>query len=372
MTIRRPTRYLARIQTLGYLHIGTGNSLRRDFDYVVKQGKTWVIDNDVLTAEILSEGEASNTWQSVAKGTPSSEFLRDEEFIPDSNFFRYVMKGEPSSKTRGSEIQESIKTPWDKPYIPGSSLKGALRTAFMYTAFSQLGMQYSLRNANDSAKFAAQRIEKTIAGKDPNHDILRALHVSDTLADDSHNLEVCNVSVVTSKGEGIPIVLECVPPNTIFEAEIRLDTALLNGYVDHAHELGWDGDRQVKWLKSIRTCANFMSGRRISSEYKRYANTSGRLRDYYTNLVKAHEGQPKSAMLLQLGWGGGWDSKTLGDHLTSEEAEFEKTLRKFKQMKKGRHEIGDPFPTSRRYVVHHETNKSIMPLGWIQVTMEKI
>src|SRR5690606_40558751 len=46
-----------------------------------------------------------------------------------------------SSDLRGAEIQEQIKDPWDRPYIPGSSLKGALRTAIAFVGAAQRQVQ---------------------------------------------------------------------------------------------------------------------------------------------------------------------------------------------------------------------------------------
>jgi CRISPR-associated protein Csm5 len=134
------------VTTLTPLHIGTGNTLLRDFDYVTHDGKTWVISEDAL-AELLGDDE--DNLAKMAAGRPASELLRPEEFHADSPLFRYVLPGEPRTQKSGSVLQEQIKDSWDRPYIPGSSLKGALRTALFYAGYGGRNLQFRVAPSND-------------------------------------------------------------------------------------------------------------------------------------------------------------------------------------------------------------------------------
>ena len=61
--------------------------------------------------------------------TKPKDLLNPADFHADSGLFRYVLEGTPRSEAEGAVLREQIKTPFGKPYLPGSSLKGALRTA---------------------------------------------------------------------------------------------------------------------------------------------------------------------------------------------------------------------------------------------------
>lgn len=371
----RPLIYDLHIETLSPVHIGTGHNLLREYDYVVEKEQTWVIDRARFAEELLAEGENSQGWQELASGQPSGSFLRREDFVPDSPFFRYMMPGVPSTKSRGAELNELIKTPWDEPYLPGSSLKGAFRTAFLYTAFAQLKLKFNPREHMDDrrAKFAAQPLEKLIAGKDPNHDILRAMHVADSAPGSKDALTVVNAAVVKpGRDASIPIPLEAIRQNSSFTAQLRLDQALLKRIVPGTDELRWDSERQVKWLRGIRQCANFLAAQRLATERQYWGDSVPALRGYYKQLESVIDGQPKNAFLIQLGWGGGWDSKTFGDHLTGDEV-FSKVMGAFgnKMDRQKNWTPGDPFPKTRRVALHKDTGQPLHPLGWVQVKMEK-
>src|SRR5690606_41846159 len=133
------TVYQLTITTLSPLHIGTGNTLRRDYDYVTHRGKTWVINQSALAAMLYAQDPSE--FERMAAGASAADLIRPDEFKEDSPLFRYVMAGEPRAHSRGAEIQEQIKDPWDRPYIPGSSLKGALRTAIAFVGAAQRQVQ---------------------------------------------------------------------------------------------------------------------------------------------------------------------------------------------------------------------------------------
>jgi CRISPR-associated protein Csm5 len=79
---------------------------------------------------------------------------------------------------------------------------------------------------------------------------------------------------------------------------------------------------------------------------------------------------PENAFLLQLGWGAGWQSKTLGyDLLHQQDLEFEGILEDFRMNKKGAsRQQGDPFPKTRALVMRG-SNAYDGPPGWLEVRL---
>ncbi|MCU0498996.1 MAG: type III-A CRISPR-associated RAMP protein Csm5 [Anaerolineae bacterium] len=360
------------ITTLTPLHIGTGNHLLRDFDYVTRDGKTWVVNEEAL-ADLLIDYE--DDLAKMAAGRPVSELLRPSDYQADSPLFRYVLPGEPRSEKPGSVLQEQIKDPWDRPYIPGSSLKGALRTALFYAGYEQRKLQFKVSDLGNSAKFAAQTLERNVfannvsPGKAPNHDLLRALQISDSVPDDQKRLQIVNITVSKNgQSSGSPIELEAIPPSITFEMTLTLDGYLLNDQT--RRNVGYEDD-QLKWMRRISQVINYWTQQRLATEMalKRYFNWS----EGFQRVIQYYEQDQlqKDEFILQLGWGGGWDSKTLGKHLTDNQPEFARLVNdsRFKMLRKGKFAEGDMYPKTRRAVVTPKM-RPVSLLGWIWVRME--
>ena len=90
------------------------------------------------------------------------------------------------------EIREAIKGIHDQPFIPGSTLKGAIRTALLGEILSVSDNVYEKSHdhldklikqgprGNPRREQPARQIETLAFGRDPNRDLFRALQVSDT------------------------------------------------------------------------------------------------------------------------------------------------------------------------------------------------
>lgn len=366
------TVYQLTITTISPLHIGTGNKLRRDYDYVTHRGKTWVIDSSAL-AEMLYERDHRD-FEQMAAGAPAANLIHPDEFKEDSPLFRYVLQGEPRAQARGSEIQEQIKDPWDRPYIPGSSLKGALRTALAVIGAQQRQVPIRPAALNRDSRFAAQPLEQEVLnaagtprGKIPNYDLLRALQISDSTPAEGPSLQLLNAQVTTGQKHGSPIELEAIPRGVTFTATLTLDGFLLRKST--RSKLGW-GDDQRKWLRNIARVANYFTLYRLEQERERWEGINAPIRSFYQKEFRRRIDE-SSEFFLQLGWGGGWDSKTFG-LLLSDGAVFSQLVSIYgKQLiRHGKYEVGDRFPKTRRVVIRKD--KPAQPFGWIHVKMERI
>lgn len=370
--------YKLTITTLSPLHIGTGNTLRQGYDYVTHGGQTWVFDAEVL-ADALYQYDPDE-FDKMAQGVPAGDLIRPDEYDPASLLFRYVLRGEPRSKGKGAELQEQLKDPWDRPYIPGSSLKGALRTALAYVGWGQRKLVFGLGDLNErgGAKFAALPMERKVLnaaqpprGREPNHDLLRALQVGDSTPGEKENLQLLNVQVAVGTKAGSPIELEAIRRDVTFEATLTLDGFLRQDNV--TAQLGWQKD-QLLWLMNIPKVVNAFTVHRIDSERKRWRAIDEPVRSFYDTLDRVlRQLDLSSEFLIQLGWGGGWDSKTFGDILTRDGQVFKQVVQKYGKtmVRQGEYKPGDTYPKSRRVVVN-SSDKPVFPLGWIKVRMERV
>jgi len=363
------TLFDVQITLLTPLHIGTGRDLLLDYDYAVRNGRTWRINEDaLLDAQDVDDPDVAD----VLARTPPAQLLRKGDFQDDGPLFHYVLKGMPRSREPGAQLHEQIKDVWQKPYLPGSSLKGALRTALTWHGFGALNMRPDIRNLGRNRKWAAQRIEREILGRDPNHDLLRALHVGDSESVSVDRLMLLNAQVLTRGGTSAPIEVEAVRPETVFRSRIKLDEALFS---DWAQKLRLGGRQD--WLRRLPAIVRAHVAERVKTEGEWYAETPAAktAQGFYEQLVDLD--LPENACVLQIGWGGGWDSKTLGSRLRADEGFMEGIIAEYR-LARGKRRRGDPFPKSRRLAVRvvrspdgHTVQRPSVPLGWVLMEMKR-
>lgn len=364
--------YTLKVSVLTPLHIGSGEDLLHEYDYAIHNGRTWRLnDAALLEAQDVDDPALAET---LAR-TPPARLLRPADFRPDSPFFRYVIQGTPRSQAEGAQVREQLKDAFDRPYLPGSSLKGALRTALAWVAWGQMGLKPELGKLGRRREWAAQEYEHMIFGPNPNHDLLRALQVSDSQPVGVERLMLVNARVLNRTGTlGSPIELEAIRPDTVFELTLKLDLALFDDWA-RRRELRLRG---AEWLRNLPAVIQAHTRQRIAQEIAWFRDVGNgvRLRDFYEKQLGAAR-LGASQALLQLGWGTGWEGKTFGSHLQRDRAFLERVIRDYR-LARGRRQPGDPFPKSRRVLVtvvqdsqgrRRETPAS--PLGWVLVEMAK-
>ncbi|GAB4563615.1 MAG: hypothetical protein Kow0047_12660 [Anaerolineae bacterium] len=358
--------YTLHIRLLTPLHIGSGVTLLHEYDYAIRDGRTWRInDTALLDAQDVDDPKLADQLSR----TPPVELLRQDDYQPDRPFFRYVIQGTPASAAHGAQLQEQIKDPFDRPYLPGSSLKGAIRTALAWHGWRIRGVQADPARLGTRRQWAGLDFERQIFGRDPNHDLLRALHVSDSEPLDASALMVVNVRVLNRGGTfGSPIEVEALKPDTALTARLKLDLALFSD---------WAGkealpDDASKWLLSLAGIAQTHARNRARRELTWFSQipNGDRIAAFYEQLVN---GQLESnQFLLQVGWGAGWGAKTLGMRLEKNQAFMEHVISTYRLARKKR-QPGDPFPKSRRVAVIFGRDgepRPVAPLGWALVEIE--
>jgi CRISPR-associated protein Csm5 len=353
------------ISLLTPLHIGNGETLALNFEYAVHDRRTWVIHQEHFAGEMLDKD--ATRFQRLLDLTPPGQLLQKADFREDSGNFRYVMPGVPRSAQIGAAVQSQIKDVADRPYLPGSSLKGALRTIIVRHAFAQDGRQLRVTDLNRSRSWAAQRLERNLLGRSPNYDLLRALQVSDSTPGSSTDLLMLNAQVFGQRSSGAPIALECVRADAQFSATLTIDEFLFSQQASSLH-LG----NKREWLVNLAQLANEQAAERIKQELTFYGSRAkSRVAGFYRQVNKLLAGGlPAGSFLLQVGWGGGWNSKTLGYLVPDNEREA--IIQQYR-LAKGQRKQGDAFPKSRRAVAAGplEEARPMAPLGWLLLQLKE-
>ena len=218
------TIYDLTVSVLTPLHIGTGRELLNQYDYAIHNGRTWRLNEGALLD--AQDVEDAEPWPpQLAQSLRRRSLLEaPHDYRPDNGLFRYVLRGTPRSNAQGAQLREQIKDAFDRPYLPGSSFKGALRTALAWNVWQQRDMRPEISKIDRRRQWAAQTYEKEIFGRDPNNDSLRALQVSDSAPVDSERLLILNARVMNRRGSlDAPIEMEAIAPDTQLSLTLKVD-----------------------------------------------------------------------------------------------------------------------------------------------------
>lgn len=384
------TRFAVTVELLSPLHIGTGTELLLDYDLVPHGGHTYRVDEEALLehALVAAEAQGAPAMNRLLAGRPAAELLAAADFAdPHSPLFRYVMPGTPFTTTPGAKVWEQVKDVHDRLYLPGSSLKGALRTVLAWGIYTTQQRKPDLSRLGRSRSWAAQELERDLFGRDPNHDWLRALQVEDSqpLAANGHPSPVLRQTqdgssgqalalrtvqvypTATDRSPGLNVDVEAVEPGATFRLAVTVDEYGFQG--EAARWLGWQGKRH--WLEQLAELGRSHAKERLEQEiaYHQKNGPPAALAFYRRWLKELRETLAPDEFLLQIGWGAGWESKTLGsDLIRQDDRAFERLLSQYRMTKEQDRRPGDPFPKSRHLVLRDGWPTE--PLGWVRVRLE--
>jgi len=350
----------ARIKTISPVHIGSGRSdLISNNDFAAEGSRIWVIDLE----RMFEEAERSGIFDKVGFDAPINKLLGPDQY---EKYSKYSLNNLPGINS----IVEQIKTAHSCPYIPGSSLKGAIRTALAYAMVMDGVIKIQEGSIGDYPRTAGKSIESKLFGYNANEDVMRALQVSDTEGVSSISLDsVVLYSVRDRSGDQrlIPkeprnnytFAMEMIPENTELDLSIKIDNYLFSD--KNSRELNFDSKKD--WVRNFPKHCNDFSQAIIDSELRFHGK-------YHVPKMKAFyemlDSQLKSLnrekqFLLQISWGTGWSSKTIG--LALDDDMFYYVIDKFR-LDKGRNTV---FPKTQRII--ERGNVAEMPLGWIRVDL---
>ncbi len=268
-----------RFDILTPLHIGSGESVTRA-DYVRLGSTIAVVNPDKLAYLLKDEGLVADfiSMFSAQKDRFSlNEFLRtyrllDPETIRSFTDYTLHVIDSPDDKISGF-----IRGIDSQPFVPGSSIKGALRVAFLYNLLksnehlrmklledpvrkmmegyenrlkeiSRLKEKREIirekRRLKRELKRQADRITKGIENllngfkfpsksgrpNSPNTDIMRVLRVKDSAYMPASSLSLIRVDVVRAKTgkKVVTAFVEALMPGATFEVEMEIDHDLMD------------------------------------------------------------------------------------------------------------------------------------------------
>ncbi|AFK21708.1 type III-A CRISPR-associated RAMP protein Csm5 [Pyrococcus sp. ST04] len=396
------------MRVISPLHIGNGNELT-PVDFYPAKDRIYVLDVDKLISDLVKLGVEYDELLDFLKSPGESWYIwkhyLERYHLNPAHYSRYSLKIKGELGKRSSGIREFIKTN-GKPYIPGSSIKGAIRTAVMYKVLRDCGdvntvveairwsgeiikdknkknrtinkviskliediyyksedlLDYHLTillRENVDPKSADDSLEAIVFGfevsrgrirHEPKRDPMRGLIVRDSKPISLDKLSLYEVKV-HGNPQLIPIYVEALDPGTVVDIEIRVDRELLKRNANYMNGLFWyclslKGDPWDVFEEFIWEA--------VDDFYKELAKAEERkAREFYKELSSYER-------ILRVGWGSGWISTTIGLLLKGRGNKWERVRRKLGLGKNPKTKnIVAKFPKTYRLTTNG------MPMGWV-------
>lgn len=388
------------LKTLNPLHIGGKTQELTPLEAVVFDGGCYVVDESRLSRSLLEHNKLDNLSLEINKQGPRfnlESFLWSLRLL-NNNFLKkssaYWCTTSVSSTPR--RVRPFIRDAYGCPFVPGSSIKGVMRTAVIYGILKKMKKEnpedfqrrfigvikrklqefYSAEEwkrykpwfKENTKRNMAGMIEQSImqgfglpvsgssgrrAPTGQQRDIMRAVKVSDTLPLDKNALSLVEAQVLSLRNNNdvylkTPVYVEVMPPGTELEFNITLDENILDDF-----DKGARGNLPFSGLEDIMTLLGDFAADVWDFERSYWDNVNG---PGSNEMVDFYRQKPAG---LRVGWGSGLGGASL---LLLLPEDLRRELRDALFEPRGQFE----FPKSRRAVMDGDTPR--WPLGWATIS----
>ena len=380
-----------KLETITPVHIGSGEMLNHIDGYYDK-GRWARIDLDKVLAHPNTDINALTSEMAQRDFRWNDYFSRHNMNAAELCTYNLLCAQNPET----TEIREAIKSVGNRPYIPGSSIKGAIRTVLLSDLINSneneqllnASLTHLRREIDKGApsrrrqEYPARKIEELAFGKDPNHDLLRALQISDTESLESDALAIETAWTVTlndnnaleQKIEGNTEYKNCVEVIQGVKSltfTLKIDDLLFR---DREKERLNFSNLQEKTLREVADVCQFESKVLMQDEqgfFEDYSFTE--IANLYDKFIALNDSLTDGAFMLQIGWGTGYLSNTVTSSFTQGEdapVDMMKLRERYRlgRSRSNRHDSYDPreFPKTRRILYRGQTPAA--PLGWVKIS----
>lgn len=312
-----------KIETLTPIHIGSGNVLQYGTDFVYYKNNDYpylgVIDDKKILG-LIGEENIEKWVQSIERKEETTDLVK--RYAPHAkvdDFTKRKIYNFADQVKSTDTLKECIHNGLGHPYIPGSSIKGAIRTAILSTLSKNVSGKESKiilgKDRNGNNRVSATKIEKELFGKEPNTDIFRFLQVGDVYfkKDVEISTRVVNLNIRnrqefwdTSK----PQLIEAIGHDESSSFEIRINNRLY----DMAKGTIGEMPEEMKSLSSLFSTINLHTSKLIEEEIEHWTqyNEDDDVHEYIEKMKEMLENTQQDeckkgkSCILRLGHASGW------------------------------------------------------------------
>lgn len=379
---------------------GSGNKYLAGLDFEKGKPETKIFN---LTRIFERSSEDIDNLEKALLKRDLSTYLNNNNLLT-KQFFRHSYTG----KTLSNELMEPVTDGFARPIIPGSSIKGSIRTALFSYLFEKepITVRDYLNKitlqGNRGKKHPGQDIERHYMvsskaarpGENPNYDVGRVIRVSDATFDHK-NIEVFNIAVLNETKEGFEWFIRkkkdyktgafrsinssnVVEATKISVAGISFDEGITKPVnvtisLDHGTREKIGFKYPITFKKLAEAC-NKVSRKiiELDLEYVKDAmqdqqelvSVKNELEEMLTEIEAIEEENrqnSKVSWMQRIGWGSGYVTMT-GAHTYTDGHKYMDEILKYHKL--ARHNM--EFPKTRRIVLDLDSKPDTM-MGWVLV-----
>ncbi len=347
-----------KIETLTPVHIGSGNDLSEDTEFLFFDKKNEDSENEKIIAVIdedkvlkIIKEENIGVWVNIIQRQSGlKDYLkqRNKGKLSATEIKKRII-GVYGEKTK--TLKEQLHDGRQKPYIPGSSIKGAIRTAILaQKALSNKELAKKIDN-----KFTAEKVEHEFFGNDANKNIFRFLLTGDAYFD--YETIAINANTLNLQGNGWKFkkghsqLVECITNGAETSFNLKINSELI---------------KKNKEKKTIYTDTDFLSLNKLFPIINKHTlsllkkeldfwngeNIEKNIFDYYKEileeLIDISEKCNENEAVLRIGYGSGWNFITgswAKDKDIMSDSEYENLI---ESVRKKKYNEDVPFPKTRK------------------------
>ncbi|HQI45661.1 MAG TPA: type III-A CRISPR-associated RAMP protein Csm5 [Bacteroidales bacterium] len=240
----------ATLTTLTPVHIGNGTTYNKNIDFI-QTGKNIGIVDEEKVLQIIGEENIHQWVASINKGGDAFILLLKQRGWTEDKLDAISSRIDNliNLNNKSTQLKEIYRTPIKGITIPGSSIKGSIKTAVLNsfmsneflanTAVNDLKKWKEKKDPNTgkliptNVKWSDAKIDKKIFGQNANEKSTRFLKVFDAhFGEIQANVYEMQILDAFHDGwrfkQGQQVLLEAIPSGSIADIDITIDTLLLN------------------------------------------------------------------------------------------------------------------------------------------------
>jgi CRISPR-associated protein Csm5 len=241
-------------------------------EFVLHRGKLHAISPRKLARLLLDNSERSlGDWNTevLTRGQNAdlTGFLSREGLLTPGALENITRYSALCDHQRINQFQPHARDAFGRLFIPGSAIKGAIRSAVMYALVDEEKANRYVRNSNQrNARFYAGRLDQdTLQSYDlpnrdlrsgPHFDLLRAVKVADAYGELNSRVEKITIQSYTedrrgrtaSLGASNTIYVECLVPGSWVEFDLEVDQKILADFESRNEGLPFGNEAELMSL----------------------------------------------------------------------------------------------------------------------------
>jgi CRISPR-associated protein Csm5 len=371
------------IEPISPVFIGSGEKVGK-FETLVDGKNTYILNFDKLMENEEFVESFVEKMDEILNPSTKDRALKDifnnlKMNIGDYSHTSFPTIYDKNGKAKTLQISRFVHTA-GRFYIPGSSIKGVIRTALIKANKAFAEPFENVLNTPNVSKSEFNKIEDNVFGS-AQLSPFKALIISDSSFIDKNYIKFKKVEVIHLErpNQRITQFLELWSPEQgktgsnkvesriTFKADVLSKLLSQNGArkvaIDYLMQVFESEENFIKTMKEAARILIEMEKQKISASNYQQKNELRELLNFYNTLSKINN-ETKNGFVLRIGGHSGFYSKTAyRESLQPKQVKVLKFLFGYKKAKESN------FPVTTRIVKLPEFPKDILPVGWIKVEL---